>query len=215
MYTPAHFRIDDLDECFDIVERRGVGTLVVAAGGGLEASLLPWIVERGPLGHARLLGHFSKANPLAPLFEDPAAALVVVDLVDGYVSPSWYAAKAEHHRVVPTWNYVSVHLHGTARLVRDAGWVRRQVTALTDVHEADLPAPWAVADAPEEFIATMINGIVGIEFVVERVEGKAKLSQNRSAADRAGVHAALAGHPSTSALAGEMMQRSLTKEGQG
>jgi transcriptional regulator len=96
--------------------------------------------------------------------------------------------------------------------VRDAGWVRRQITMLTDLHEADLPAPWAVTDAPEEFIETMINGIVGLEFVVDRVEGKAKLSQNRSDADRAGVHAALAGHPSTSALADEMMHRSLTKE---
>jgi transcriptional regulator len=113
------------------------------------------------------------------------------DLVDGYVSPTWYPSKAEHHQVVPTWNYVSVHVHGSVRVVDDVHWLRDQVGRLTERFEDDMPYPWAVSDAPDDFIAKMLKGIVGLEFHVDRVEGKAKLSQNRSDADRAGVIAGL------------------------
>ena len=131
MYTPAHFRIDDPDECFDIVERRAAGTLVVGAEGGFEASLLPWVVQRLGEGRGLLQGHVSKANPLASLAADAVPALVIFDLVDGYVSPSWYASKAEHHQVVPTWNYVSVHVHGTVRTVDQPHLLREQIGLLT------------------------------------------------------------------------------------
>jgi transcriptional regulator len=191
VYTPAHFRIDDPDECFDIVERRAAGTLVVAAGGGFEATLLPWVVQRLADGRGLLQGHVSKANPLASLAETSLPALVIFDLVDGYVSPSWYPSKAEHHQVVPTWNYVSVHVHGTVRTVDQPHWLREQIGMLTEEHEADMKVPWSVHDAPDDFIAKMMKGIIGLEFHVERLEGKAKLSQNRSAADRAGVIAGL------------------------
>jgi transcriptional regulator len=212
MYTPAHFQIDDLDQCFDVVERRGFGTLVVAVAGGMEASPIPWVLDRGALGSARLLGHVSKANPLSRLLVGDSAGLVLIDLVDGYVSPSWYPSKADHARVVPTWNYISVHLHGTVRTVHDEGWLRTQIARLTNRHEAGMTQPWTVADAPVDFIDSMVRGIVGVEFAIERVEGKAKLSQNRPAEDVAGVLAGLAQRPDSGALATEMVQRSVRKE---
>jgi transcriptional regulator len=193
VYTPAQFRIDDLDECLDIIDRRGVGTLVVAdPDGGFEATLLPWIAQRAADGTIRMLGHLSRANPICHIIAAAAVpALVTFDLVDGYVSPSWYPSKAEHGRVVPTWNYVSVHVHGAVSAVDDPNWLRGQVGILTERFEADLPDPWAVADAPDDFVTTMLKGIVGLDLHVDRVEGKAKLSQNRSVADRAGVIAGL------------------------
>ena len=211
MYSPAHFRIDDLDDCLDIVERRGFGTLVISVDDALEATPIPWVVRRGPLGSARLLGHVSKANPMARL-ADETTALVVVDLLDGYVSPGWYPSKAEHGRVVPTWNYVSVHLHGEVRCVTDEAWLRDQVGRLTARHEATMAQPWSMDDAPADYIDTMLRGIVGLEFLVERAEGKAKLSQNRTATDVEGVVRGLQGVPGAGALADEMVQRSVAKE---
>ncbi|MBI4933183.1 MAG: FMN-binding negative transcriptional regulator [Actinobacteria bacterium] len=211
MYTPVHFRIEDLDECLDIVEQRAFATLVISVDDALEATPIPWVVRRGPLGSARLLGHVSKANPMARL-ADETSALVIVDLVDGYVSPSWYPSKAEHGRVVPTWNYVSVHLHGEVRCVTDEHWVRDQVRRLTDRHEATNAEPWSMDDAPADFIDTMLRGIVGLEFLVERAEGKAKLSQNRSATDVAGVVRWLQAVPGADALVYEMVQRSMVEE---
>jgi transcriptional regulator len=212
VYTPSHFRIADLDECLAIVERRGFCTLVLAVDGAFEATPIPWVVRRGPLGSARLLGHVSKVNPLVRHLVDDSEALVVCDLVDGYVSPGWYPSKVEHQRVVPTWNYVSVHLHGTVRAVTDEDWLRDQVRRLTSLHEATLSVPWSIDDAPPDFIESMLRGIVGVEFVIERVDGKAKLSQNRSAADVAGVVDALRSRRLAGPLVDEMVQRSVLKE---
>ncbi len=190
MYLPAHFRIDDPDECLDIVERRAAGTLVVGHEGGFEATFLPWLVHRTADGDAVLQGHVARANPIVGVVgadATGAGALVTFDLVDGYVSPSWYPSKAEHHRVVPTWNHVSVHVHGRVRTIDDATWLGDLVRRLTDEHEADMSEPWSVDDAPPEFVAAMLRGIVGLEVRIDRLEGKAKLSQNKSASERAGV----------------------------
>jgi transcriptional regulator len=187
MHLPAYFRIDDPDECLDIVARRAAGTLVVAGVNGFEASLLPWLVCRTSNGDAVLQGHVAKGNPLVDMIVDGTPALVTFDLVDGYVSPSWYPSKSEHHRVVPTWNHVSVHVHGTVCTVRDATWLRDLVGRLTDEHEADMNEPWSVDDAPPEYVTAMLQGVVGLEVRIDRLEGKAKLSQNKNAADRAGV----------------------------
>lgn len=192
MYTPAQFRIEHPEECIDVIERCAVGTIVVATEAGFEATLLPWLVECDHDGRVRLLGHMSKANPLVALLGETRPALVTFDLVDGYISPSWYASKAEHGRVVPTWNYVAVHAHGSVRLVDERHWLRSQIGRLTDRHEAAMPAPWSVDDAPDGYIDQTMKGIVGLEVHVARLEGKAKLSQNRNAADRAGVVAGLA-----------------------
>ncbi len=187
MYVPAHFRIEDPDECLDIVERRAAGTVVVAHADGFEASFLPWLVRHTADGDAMLHGHVAKSNPIIGAAGDGAAALVTFDLVDGYISPSWYPSKAEHHRVVPTWNHVSVHVHGTIRTVDDIDWLRELVVGLTDRHEADMADPWSVDDAPEDFVTKMLHGVTGIEVRIDRLEGRAKLSQNKNAADRTGV----------------------------
>lgn len=187
MYLPAHFRIDDPDECLEIIGRRGAGTVVVRHEAGFEATLLPWLVHRTADGEAVLQGHVARANPLAGIVGDGAAALVTFDLVDGYISPSWYPTKAEHHRVVPTWNHVSVHVHGHVRVVHHPDWLRDLVGRLTDEHESDMSDPWSVDDAPADFVTRMLLGVVGLEVRIDRLEGKAKLSQNKSASERAGV----------------------------
>jgi transcriptional regulator len=178
------------DEALDVVARRGFGTVVVAGADGFEATPLPWLVRHEP--DVRLVGHVAVANPIVAAVGAGTPAVVVFDLVDGYVSPSWYPSKADHGRVVPTWNYVTVHLHGRLVVRRDADWTRRVVTELTDRHErspgrAPADRPWSVSDAPAAYIDSMLRGIVGVEMVVERVAGKAKLSQNRSDTDATGV----------------------------
>ena len=181
MYVPAHFTLAD-DDALIAIRDRSVGTLVVAHAEGFEASLVPWVLDG-----ATLRGHVARPNPLTRLLDTPRACVVLFDIADAYVSPSWYPSKAEHHQVVPTWNYVAVHVHGGVRLVDDAAWLHEQIAALTRSREQELPAPWAVGDAPAEYIERMAKGIVGVEVTIERLEAKAKLSQNRSDADRAGV----------------------------
>ena len=185
MYLPEMFRLED-ELALDVVARAGLATVVVSTGSGFEATPIPWMLRRSP-DSTLLVGHISKANPLARTLSGSVDAIVIVDGPDGYVSPSWYPSKAESGEVVPTWNYVSVHLHGRLSLVDDAGWLREMVESLTVRYESERDQPWSVDDAPADYIDRMLRGIVGVEFVVERVEGKAKLSQNRSEADRAGV----------------------------
>ena len=185
MYLPEMFRLED-ELALDVVARAGLATVVVSTGSGFEATPIPWMLRRSP-DSTLLVGHISKANPLARTLTGSVDAIVIVDGPDGYVSPSWYPSKAESGEVVPTWNYVSVHLHGRLSLVDDAGWLREMVESLTARYESERDQPWSVDDAPADYIDRMLRGIVGVEFVVERVEGKAKLSQNRSEADRAGV----------------------------
>lgn len=142
-----------------------------------------------------LRGHVARANPIRQAA--PCRALVIVPVSDAYVSPSWYPSKAEHGKVVPTWNYEVVHLHGRLVAHDDATWVAGLVRELTDVHEAGQPAAWSVDDAPADFVAKQHRAIVGIEIVVDRVEAKRKLSQNRSDADRDGVRTGLQSSGST------------------
>ena len=165
----------------------GVAQVVtVAQDGTPDVTLLPVLWDGD-----RLLGHFARANRHWQRITDGAATLAVVTGPDAYVSPGWYATKQEHGRVVPTWNYSAVHLRGTATIHDDADFLRDVVTRLTDVHEAAREEPWAVTDAPEDYVTKQLRAIVGIEIRVEEVEAKAKLSQNRSEEDRAGVAAGL------------------------
>jgi transcriptional regulator len=188
MYVPSHFRLDEAS-ALAAASRRSAGTLVVGHAGGFEASLVPWVVAGD-----RLRGHVARPNPLARLLAQPTTCIVLFDIADAYVSPSWYPSKLEHHEVVPTWNYEAVHVHGRVRLIDEPEWVRAQVEALTRRHESSLPEPWSVGDAPEGYIARLARGIVGIEVTIDRIEGKAKLSQNKSDADRVGVIAGLGDH---------------------
>ena len=156
--------------------------VTVGVDGFPVATLLPILWER-----ATVIAHMARANPQWRDVERDAPALLICSGPEAYVSPSWYAAKAEHGRVVPTWNYSAVHITGTVRVHEDPDWLREAVTRLTTAHEADREHPWEITDAPAQYIRGQLAGIVGLEITVQRVEAKAKLSQNRSMADRLGV----------------------------
>jgi transcriptional regulator len=189
MYVPQHFALGQQDALAAIRERVA-GTIVVVNPGGFEATLIPWVADP-----TTLRGHVARPNPLARLLDEPSPCIVLFDLADAYVSPSWYPSKAEHLEVVPTWNYQAVHVHGVARRIDDAEWIRAQIEALTTQQETTMPAPWSVSDAPADFITKLAKGIVGLEVTIQRIEGKAKLSQNRNDGDRAGVVEGLATRP--------------------
>jgi transcriptional regulator len=190
VHRTAAFAVDEPGAL--LVELLGTvaATLVTSGGAGLESTILPLLYDAaaGPLG--TLTGHVARGNPLVRDGHD-GEALVVVTGVEGYISPSWYPSKTEHGRVVPTWDYVTVQAAGPLVLHDDPDWLRGNVGALADRHEAGREAPWAVTDAPSGYLTTMLRGIVGIEIPVTRLDGRAKLSQNRPAADIAGVVAGL------------------------
>jgi transcriptional regulator len=186
MYLPAAFREDRLETLHALIREHPLGTLITAGAGGLLANLAPFIlIDGGDKGILR--AHIARANDQVEALRSGAETLVVFQGPQAYISPSWYAAKAEHGRVVPTWNYVVVQARGTARLIEDASWIRAQIDELTASQENRRPEPWKVSDAPEPFIAGQIGAIVGVEIPIASIEGKWKVSQNRSAADRKGV----------------------------
>ncbi|MEZ4366890.1 MAG: FMN-binding negative transcriptional regulator [Kofleriaceae bacterium] len=191
MYTPRAFRQDDPAALAGLVGAFPLATLVSVGPGGLVASHLPLraVGVPGPITHLR--GHLARANPHVDGL-DGAAALAVFTGPAGYVSPSAYAQKATDGAVVPTWDYAVVHAHGQVRIVDDVAWLRAEVAAATATHEASRAAPWSVDDAPPAYLERMLGAIVGVELAVARLDGKWKLSQNRSDADRAGVVADLA-----------------------
>jgi transcriptional regulator len=191
MYIPPAFREEELPALHEIIRGARLANLVTATTEGLIATPLPLLIapDEGPYG--TLYGHVARANPqwsLAPTGE----ALAMFTGPDAYISPSWYASKQEHHKVVPTWNYIAVHAYGAAEFFEDKDRLLDLVSRLTRHHEAPRAEPWAVTDAPETFIQAQLKGIVGLRLPITRLEGKRKLSQNRTAADRAGVAAGLA-----------------------
>jgi transcriptional regulator len=188
LYVPR-FNVMPADEARRFVASVGTAHLVTVAGDGTpDATFLPVLWREHTL-----VGHMARANAHWRRIEDGAPGLAVVTGPDAYVSPSFYASKVEHGRVVPTWNYSTVHLRGLVRVVDDPVWLRGLVEELTDAHERGRAEPWSVDDAPATYVAKQLRAIIGVEMTVESVEAKAKLSQNRSAEDRAGVVAGLAG----------------------
>lgn len=187
LYVP-HVNVMASDDVRPFVSAIGTAQLVtVGTDGAPDATFLPVLWEGDSL-----VGHVARANAHWRRMVEGAPALAIVTGPDTYVSPSWYATKVEHGRVVPTWNYSVVHLRGRLCVHDDPDWVRALVTRLTDHHEQPRAEPWQVTDAPEDYVAKNLRPIVGVEVVVEQVEAKAKLSQNRSGKDRAGVAAGLA-----------------------
>ena len=183
MYVPSFNRIDDDGEIRRfVVAARSAEFVTVDPDGVPVATLLPIMWDDGTV-----VAHMARANPQWKTIVADSPALLICSGPQAYISPSWYAAKAEHGKVVPTWNYSAVHLSGTVRVHEDRNWLRDVVTRLTGVHEDARSEPWHVSDAPERYIDGQLGGIVGLEITVTRVEGKAKLSQNRSEADRRGV----------------------------
>lgn len=186
MYQPPHFRETDIAVLHRHIRANPLGLLISMDAAGVLADPIPFVLA-ADCGRGVLRAHFARANPQRAALRGNPAALVVFMGVDRYVTPSWYPQKAIDGKVVPTWNYAMVEARGTARLIEDEEWLMAQIRALTDAHEADREQPWSIADAPPAYIASQLKGIVGIEIVVESIEGKFKASQNRPAADRAGV----------------------------
>lgn len=191
MYTPSAFKDDELASLHGLIEQTRLAILITHDEQGMQASHLPLLLRADQGAKGTLYGHLAKANPQWRALENGAQALVVFPGADAYVSPSFYPAKAEHGKVVPTWNYVAVHAYGVAQVFNDPQRLLEVVRGLTDKHEAGRASPWAVADAPADYIDKMLGAIVGFALPIERLEGKRKLSQNRSAADIAGVREGL------------------------
>ncbi|MBV9890456.1 MAG: FMN-binding negative transcriptional regulator [Rhizobacter sp.] len=205
MYLPDHFSEARPHVLRAFVRDHPLGLLVTQnRAGGIDANSVPFVLDAEGDGPGVLRAHVARANALWKTARDDVDALVVFQGPQGYVSPAWYPSKAEHGKVVPTWNYLMVQARGRLRAIDDRAWLREFVSRLTDRHEAARPAPWAVTDAPGDYLDTMLGAIVGIEIALASLVGKWKVSQNRSAADRAGVVEGLAREGGDAALAGEV-----------
>lgn len=193
MYVPKANAETRVDVLHALIRAHPLGTWTVFDGVDLVTNHVPFELDadRGPLG--TLVGHVARANPV---WRAPASAVRCVVAFQGpqaYVTPSWYPSKRAHGATVPTWNYAVVHVRGVPTFVHERDWLHAHVSGLSDAHEAAEPAPWAVADAPADYVERQLGAIVGVEIAIEALVGKWKASQNRSAADRAGVVAGLRG----------------------
>lgn len=191
MYQPPHFREEDLGTQHALIRAHPLGLLVTSGGSGLLANPVPFYLEADASEKGTLRLHLARANGQWKDIRDGAPVLAVFQGGDSYVTPSWYQTKRETGKVVPTWNYAIVQARGPARVVEDADWLLAQINAITSQHEGPRALPWAVGDAPEDFIRAQLKGIVGIEIEISEIEGKWKVSQNRPVADREGVAAGL------------------------
>jgi transcriptional regulator len=186
MYRPDLFRVDDVPSMHALMRARPFATLVSAGTSGLYASHFPTIVKDSePLGVVEF--HLARANPHWKELAEGHEALMIFQGPEGYITPNWYPSKAQHGKVVPTWNFAVVHAYGRPEAINDAAWLQQHVTELTAQQERDQAKPWAPSDAPQTFIDAMVRGIVGFRFAITRLEGKWKMNQNREMQDRAGV----------------------------
>ncbi len=187
MYQPPHFREDRIEVQYALIRQHPLGLLVTAGQGGLMANPVPFLVDEAGPGLGALRCHLARANPQWRELAGLEECMVVFQGPQAYVSPSWYPSKRETGKVVPTWNYAAVHVWGRPAMIEDEAWLREQVTSLTAMQEGSRASPWAVSDAPPDYIGAQLKGIVGVAIPIARIEGKWKVSQNRPAADRAGV----------------------------
>jgi len=190
MYDVEAFREERIEVLHALIRAHPLATMVTLganAASGPEANHIPLLIdpESGPLGTLR--GHVARANPVWRTFNADIEALAVFQGPQGYITPSWYPGKAEHGKVVPTWNYAVVHARGPLKIIDDAQWLKKLVTQLTKSHESCLENPWQVTDAPADYIDAMLKAIIGIEIPIRRLQGKWKMSQNRLPRDRDGV----------------------------
>ena len=210
MYSPAHFQEGRPEALLELIGRHPLGTILVHDGCNLDADHIPLLHRPGATGSGTLAGHVARANPLWQKAGAGLDCLVVFHGPQYYISPGWYATKAESGRVVPTWNYEVVHVHGRIRAVEDPQWIRALLDDLTRTHEASLPHPWKPSDAPTEYLDRLLQAIVGIEIRIDRMIGKAKLSQNQPAANQQSVVEALRNRsdPAAAAMADAITARS-------
>ena len=188
MFTPGLFRIEDVADAHGLMRAHPFAVLVTTGSDGLFATHLPTVLkvdDAGSLG--RIECHLARPNPQWETFAPDTDALLIFQGPDAYIRPGWYPSKAEHGKAVPTWNYAVVHAYGRLTVERDAGWLLRHVSELSDQQEQPYAKPWSTSEAPENYTAMLLRGIVGLTFTITRLEGKAKMSQNRGPRDRAGV----------------------------
>lgn len=204
MYRPPAFREDRPELLHAAIRAHPLATLVTHGPSGLTANLVPFTLVTAGDGPDLLRAHLARANPQLADLRAGGEALVIFQGPQAYVTPSWYPAKQAHGKVVPTWNYILVQAHGRPRVIDDAAWLRAQIDALTAQQEADRQDPWAVDDAPPDFVAAQLKGIAGVEIAIDRIEGKWKASQNQPAANRAGVAAGLRALDPASPMAAAM-----------
>src|SRR5262249_38885436 len=192
MYLPPQFKEEDVPTLHEAIRQARVASFVTLGASGIVASHIPMLVDPAPGPFGTLRGHIARANPQWRDVVAGREALAIFLGPNAYVTPSYYATKRETGKVVPTWNYVAIHAYGTAEFIDDPEWLRTLVTELTRTHEAGRAAPWAVSDAPPDFVAGMLRSIVGIKLPIARLEGKWKMSQNRPGVDHPGTVAGLA-----------------------
>ena len=210
MHAAPAFRMDDHAEMTAFIEARHFATLVVAGANGPVAAHIPMMLNHDTAGAAvSLEGHVARNNPMAAIAGTPVRALAIFSGADAYVTPSLYASKREHGKVVPTWNYMAVHVAGTLEVFSDADGLHEQVRRITDLMEQPTATPWKVSDAPDDYIAKMLNGITGVRLTIDSLEGIRKLSQNRPEDDRTGVFHGFTHSPDPAArqLAAEMTKK--------
>ncbi len=193
MHSPKKFQQTDLDRLKSIIVEYPFATLVTLSDNGLEADHIPFVLSHVQ-GADYLQGHIAKVNPVWQHVQDHSEVLVIFSGPNCYVSPNHYPTKKEHGKVVPTWNYIVVHVKGVISFIHDPGWNLKNVTDLTNQFESELPEPWAVTDAPESFIQRMLPAIVGVQIEIHSIKGQWKLSQNQPEQNRQGVIAGLAEH---------------------
>jgi transcriptional regulator len=189
MYQPTHglFREERIEVQHALIRAHPFGAMVTLGADGLVANHFPFIIDShaSPLGTLR--AHMARANGQWKELDGAQEALIIFQGAHGYITPSWYPAKAETGKVVPTWNYALVHVYGKPRTIEDRDWLLKHVAELTDVNEASQPRPWAVSDAPAEYVGALARAIVGLEIEITRIEGKWKMSQNQPEPAREGV----------------------------
>jgi transcriptional regulator len=186
MYRPDHFRVDDVRQMHALMRARPFAVLVSAGSAGLDATHLPTVLKDDD-PQAVVECHLARANPHWKDLAEGNEALMIFQGPEGYITPNWYPSKAQHGKVVPTWNYAAVHAYGRPEIMNDKDWLLRHVTELTAQQERIEAKPWAPSDAPRTYIDTMLRGIVGFRFAITRLEGKWKMSQNRETRDQEGV----------------------------
>jgi len=199
MYQPPAFREERVEVLHALMRAHPFATLIISAATGIEANHLPLLLDDRGAGQTGLSGHFSKGNPLLRALQESGDGLPALAIFHGpehYISPGWYPSKAADGKAVPTWNYAVVHAHGVLRAMTDPASLRAHLDALSAGQEAGRSPPWSPADAPQDYLASMMKGIVGFNMEINRLEGKLKLGQNRSAEDRAGVIRGLASEAS-------------------
>lgn len=187
MYIPKQFEEVRVDVMHELIRAYPLTTLVTHSSNGLNANHIPFYLSQSPTPYGTLQGHIARANPLLEEIAEGIEALAIFHGPDYYITPSWYATKKETGEVVPTWNYAVVHAYGFLRVVDNASWLCAQLDALTDHNEASFPEPWAVSDAPPEYIEKIMAAIVGVEMVITKLRGKWKVSQNQPAQNQIGV----------------------------